>query len=344
MAAGFLLWSAATSLTGVLHSFGALMVVRVFLGIGESVAYPSYSNIIAKDIPDSRRGSANAFIAAGLSCGPAFGMLLGGTLMSRFGWRPFLVATGTISLLWLVPWLRWMPRGPGVESVARETRSPGMVEILKQRSAWGTFLGLFCSGYTLYLLISWMPFYLVRERHFSMDSMARIGGGVFLAQAISATASGRISDRWIATGRSPTRVHKTFLVAGMIGTGTFLVANALAGPSFCVGFLLLAGMSFGMSMSNLWPTTQRLAGPLASGRWTGLQCAFGNCSGAVGSAVTGIILDRTGHFLWAFVVAAAFNCVGALNWIFVVGRIEPVQLDAQKGVPTVRLSITAETA
>lgn len=344
MAVGFLLWSAATSVTGVLHSFAALIVARVFLGIGESVAYPSYSNIIAKYIPESRRGSANALIAAGLSSGPAFGMLLGGTLMSRFGWRSFLIATGIISLLWLVPWLRWMPRGPGLEPVVGAMRSPDTLGILKQRSAWGSFLGLFCSGYTLYLLISWLPFYLVHERHFSMASMAMIGGAVFLAQALSATACGRISDWWIASGCTPTRVHKTFLVAGMVGTGTFLVANTFASLYVCVALLVLVGISFGLSMSNIWPTTQRLAGPLASGRWTGLQCAFGNCSGAVSSALTGIILDRTGHFLWAFVVAGGFNCVGALTWIFVVGRVEPVQWDTQKAAPGALASIASGTA
>jgi MFS family permease len=344
MAVGFFIWSAATSVAGMLHSFGALVVARIFLGIGESVAYPAYSKTISTYIPENRRGSTNALIAAGLSCGPAFGMLLGGTLMSRFGWRPFLVGTGLISLVWLVPWLRWMPRGRGLDSLVRETRSPGMLGILKQRSAWGCFLGQFCSGYTLYLLISWLPFYLVHERHFPLVSMARIGGAVFLAQALSAIACGRIADRWIAAGRSPTRVHKSFLIAGMLGMGTFLVASALASPSACTWFLLLAGISFGMSMSNLWPTTQRLAGPLAAGRWTGLQCAFGNCSGAVSSALTGIILDRAGHFLGAFVVAAGFNCVGAVTWIFIVGRIEPVQWAANRPCPKNTQAIAAETA
>ena len=53
MAAGFFLWSAATSVTGLVHSFTALLLVRVLLGIGESVAYPSYSKIVATYIPKS---------------------------------------------------------------------------------------------------------------------------------------------------------------------------------------------------------------------------------------------------------------------------------------------------
>ncbi len=106
MAIGFFLWSAATSVTGLVHGFTALLVVRLVLGIGESVAYPSYSKILAKYFPAAQRASANSIIASGLACGPAFGMLLGGVLMSRFGWRSgrSLWSLGSISLVWLLPW------------------------------------------------------------------------------------------------------------------------------------------------------------------------------------------------------------------------------------------------
>ena len=39
-AIGFLIWSAATAFTGVVHTFVALLAIRVVLGVGESVAYP----------------------------------------------------------------------------------------------------------------------------------------------------------------------------------------------------------------------------------------------------------------------------------------------------------------
>src|SRR6266403_404253 len=109
-ASGFLIWSAATAATGVLHSFAALLAVRVILGVGESVAYPSYSKIIANHCPLARRGLANSIVASGLCVGPSFGMLFGGTLMGRFGWRPFFVTLGLARLLWIGPWSIWMPR------------------------------------------------------------------------------------------------------------------------------------------------------------------------------------------------------------------------------------------
>jgi ACS family D-galactonate transporter-like MFS transporter len=46
-AIGFLIWSAATAFTGVVHTFVALLAIRVVLGVGESVAYPAYAKIFA---------------------------------------------------------------------------------------------------------------------------------------------------------------------------------------------------------------------------------------------------------------------------------------------------------
>ncbi len=244
--------------------------------------------------------------------------------MSRFGWRPFFIVLGSASLLWLVPWLRWMPRGPGLAPEMQLGPVPTTWEILKQRSAWGTFVGLFCNAYALYFLIAWLPFYLVRERHFSMDSMAKIGGAMFLTQAASSTLCGRIGDRWIAAGATRTRVHMTFMMTGLLGTGGFLMASSLVGRTLSVALLLLTGLFLGAALASTWPITQTLAGPRASGRWTGLQCAFGNMSGALASVVTGFTVEATGHFVWAFAVAATLVVLSVLCWFFLVCPVEPV--------------------
>ncbi len=105
-AAGFILWSAATAITGIAHTFAALFALRLLLGISESVAYPSYSKIIASNFSEQHRGFANSMISVGLLSGPGFGMLFGGLLMAQFGWRPVFVVLGLASMLWIVPWLK----------------------------------------------------------------------------------------------------------------------------------------------------------------------------------------------------------------------------------------------
>ena len=323
LAAGFALWSCATAVTGIVHAFAVFFVLRLLLGAGESVAYPAYSKIIALHFPEEHRGLANSVINAGLLLGPGLGMLMGGMLMARFGWRPFFIVLGLCSLLWLIPWIRWMPDARDALHLT-PTGVPSLREFLGLRSAWGTCAGLFSSNYLNYFLITWLPFYLVRERHFSMDKMARVGGTAYLLAAASTALAGWLSDRWIVAGGTPTLVRKTFAGVGVSLAGIFLGMTALSGPRLCVVTLTLGAVFLGVTGSNVYAITQTLAGPYAAGRWTGFQNSVGNLSGVVAPALAGFILQRTGHFEWAFAVATVVALLGATSWFFVVGPIEPV--------------------
>jgi len=322
-AGGFFLWSLATAATGVVHAFAVLFILRLLLGIGESVAYPSYSKIIALNFPEEHRGLANAVVSAGLVLGPGFGMLLGGLLMARFGWRPFFIVLGLVSLLWLLPWLKWMPKKQ-IAIPTDPTGVPSLFEFLSLRSAWGSCIGLFAGNYVSYFLITWLPFYLVRERHFSMNSMAKIGGIAYLLGACFATLVGWFSDRWIMSGATPTRVRKTITGGGIALAGVFLGLAVFSGPAGCIAALILGVIFFGVSSSNMWAITQTLAGPQAAGRWTGFQNFIGNLAGVAAPALTGFVLQRTGHFYWAFAILAAVAFTGTLSWAFLVGPIEQV--------------------
>jgi MFS transporter, ACS family, D-galactonate transporter len=318
---GFFLWSASTAVTGLLHSFTALLVVRVALGMGESVAFPSYSKIIATHFPESRSGFANSMVSAGLCLGPGVGLLVGGPLVAQLGWRPFFLMLGFGGLLWLLPWLAWMPDST---THFRSRQQLSFLAILRQRSAVGTCLGLFSGNYCLYFLVTWLPFYLVRERHFSLREMSLIGGAVFLTAAGSATIFGKLSDLWIVSGASPTRARKTVMAVAGLGFALFVSAAVYAPRSLCIVFLLLAAVAIGGGASNVWAITQRLAGVRAVGRWCGLQLFVANLSGIAAPALSGFLVDRTGHFHAAFLVMAAISALGVLAWLYVIGPIEPV--------------------
>lgn len=321
-ALGFFIWSTATAVTGLLHGFASLLVIRVVLGIGESVAFPSCGKIVGTHFKEKNRGFANSVVVAGLALGPALGMLVGGTVVGRFGWRPFFLVLGLAGILWLPPWLAWMPLRE--TSPVRTSRSgAGVLAILRRRSAWGTCICLFSFNYVSYFLLTWLPFYLVRERNFSMNRMARTGALVFLMFSISSIIFGKLSDRWIAAGSS-TNLRKTVAAAGNIGVGIFLAASALAPDGVFIWTLVLAGFCVGISACNIWAVTQTLAGPQMVGRWVGFQNFVGNFAGAIAPAFTGFLADRTGHFHWAFFITSAIILIGAFSWMFVVGPVEPV--------------------
>ena len=323
-AIGFFVWSGATAVTGVVQTFGVLFALRLLLGMGESVAYPSYSRILANHFPEHHRGFANALIDAGTKGGPALGTLLGGLLMARYGWRPFFLALGFGSLLWLIPWVWWMPRA---QAAVREDRGdvPSVGAILRQRPAWFTALGLFCTNYFWYFLITWLPPYMEKERHFSKSKMAVFSSAAFLAISVSSVICGWLSDRWIARGATPTRVRKTFACTGLVLSTMILPVCVVRDESAAMALLMLTCVSYGMYSSNLFAITQTLAGPRAAGKWTALQNGVGNLAGVAAPWITGWIVQQTGQFYVAFVVAAAVVLAAAAMFGFGVGEVRQVE-------------------
>jgi MFS family permease len=325
LAIGFFLWSGATAVTGAAQVFGVMFALRLLLGMGESVAYPSYSRILANNFPEHHRGFANALIDAGTKAGPALGTLLGALLMERFGWRAFFLGLGFGSLLWLIPWFVWMPRGKGVATRREPAAIPGILDILGQRSAWFTALGLFCSNYFWYFLITWLPAYLEKERHFPKRRMGVFVSIAFFAISVSSVISGWLSDRWIARGASPTRVRKTFAGTGLVLSTIILPVCVVQDEMAAMALLMFACTSFGLFSSQNFAMTQTLAGPLAAGKWTGLQNGVANLAGVAAPWLTGWVVQQTGQFYLAFVVASAVVLTAAAMFVFGIGRIEPVE-------------------
>ncbi|MGZ3506038.1 MAG: MFS transporter [Vulcanimicrobiaceae bacterium] len=322
---GFVIWSAATCLTGFAQGFGALLALRLLLGGGESVAFPSYAKILVRCFPERRRGTASAAIMAAMASGPAFGTFVGGMLIATYGWRSFFIGFGLVSLLWIVPWVALAQKPLAANASGTETKwSPSFGAILRERSLWGASIGQFCSNFVWYFVLTWIPFYLVHERHWSLREMAVIGGAAYLLMAVSAMMSGWLEDRWIGLGASATRVRKTFLGAGALGVAAFLIGCVASDAGHSVLFLMLACIAIGMVVPNILCVAQSLAGPVAAGRWMGVQNGLGNTAGIVAPALTGILVDRTGTFLAPFTIAAVISLLGAFAWVFVVGQVSQI--------------------
>lgn len=322
-AAGFLLWSIATLLTGASTGFTSILVLRMLLGIGESVAFPAYSKILALGFPEHRRGFANALIDAGTKAGPALGTFVGGMLVDQFGWRGMFVVLGGISLLWLVPWLLMAPANLAASGgLGRD--GPGFGRIMKKREAWATFLGLFFFNYTFFFLITWLPSYLVNERHYTVRMMAIAGAIPFGATAIASLTGGWLSDRMIRNGYSVEKVRRRTAIAGLLLAGLTMPGATSVNATEGMIYLVIACIGIGIFTSNVWAMTQTLSGPLAAGKWTGIQNGIGNMGSLVAPIVTGWSVDRTGSFDTAFYLASGALLLSASMYAFVMKSLRPI--------------------
>jgi MFS family permease len=322
LAGGVALWSAATGLCGLAGSLALLFALRLLLGAGESVAYPSYSRILVNCFPEQRRGFGNAAIDAGTKLGPAVGALLGGLLIPKVGWRVFFVVLGIAGLVWTLLWIWWMPRSEKLKSGTRAETD--MRVVLAQPELWWSALGLFCSNYFWYFLITWLPPYLEQERHFPKAKMAVLSSLSYLAIAVSSVLSGWMSDAWIARGGSTTRVRKTFAGCGLLFSTVLLAVQVIDDARVAMPVLIFACASFGMYTSNVFAISQTLAGPGAAGQWTGVQNGIGNLAGVAAPWFTGWVTQQTGSFFFAFAAATVAVFISATAYLFGIRKVERV--------------------
>lgn len=325
MVGGYLVWSGATIATGLVSGFGAIYAVRLLLGAGESVAYPCYSRVFA-ELPQEHRGRANSLIDVGTKLGPAIGAFVGGLLLVHLGWRMLFVVLGAGGLLWLLPWIRLMPRVERRVNSNDATALPSIARLLRQKCAWGAFFGHFCGNYFFYFLLAWLPTYLVGEEKMSIGSMSRLTAAVFFVIATVTLATGWTSDRLIAAGYSATRVRRTAVIGGLsVASSLLLLAFIHHNLPLSMCVIAVACVGYGAFASNHWAITQTLAGTQMAGRWASLQNGVANLSGIVAPWVSGLIVQMNGSSQMAFVMAGGVALAGACFWGLLVQRVEPVQ-------------------
>lgn len=323
MALGFLVWSIATVLTGAALGFVSLLGLRLLLGVGESVMFPASSKILARHLPEHARGFANGLMNASMRWGSAVGTLGGGLLMARWGWRPAFVAIGVVSLLWLPAWARW--KTPDVPDAQQAGAGPlRFATILRKGTFWGAALGHFCANYLVYFLMSWLPYYLVHERGLSMAAMSVAASALWVVDSLSSVATGTIADFSIRQGADATRARKMAMAIGFSLAAVSLVGCAFAGERTYLTWLMACAVGCGTANAGTFAFAQTLAGPHAAGKWVGLQNGIANMAGVAGPALTGFLVDWTGHFVSAFAVAAIITLGGAFAWCLGVPKLEQV--------------------
>jgi MFS family permease len=331
---GFIVWSGATFCTGLVQGMTALLVLRLLLGCGESVAFPCYSKIFATEFPPAKQGLPNAILNSGTKIGAALGVLVGGILIALYGWRMMFFVLGGSGVVFLILWFILAPRAdrkPQGQAASTATKSgPSYLDILRNRDAWGTFVGAACYNYAYFFGLTWLPSYLVQQKHLSLEKMGIIGAIPFWAAAVSAIIGGWTSDALIKKGHSTTKVRKAFVAAGLVFSVAAFPSAIVEDLTASLVLLTVAYTALGVTVSNLWAISQTLAGPTAAGKWSGAQNCLGAIAGIIAPIVSGFVVQQTGNFSLAFLIMAMLALVGAASYVFLVRTVAPIDWGARR--------------
>jgi nitrate/nitrite transporter NarK len=237
----------------------------------------------------------------------------------------FLV--GFSALLWLIPWSMVFPaRLPAARQRPAVPRtSEAFWDVLKHvrsRNLKGICMGFFCFDYYWYLLLTWLPDYLVTVRHLTILKAGLYASLPYFVFAISEPMGGWIADRLIGWGWSETRARKCVVTAAFI-TGLLLIPAALVKDAHAAIILVMGASLVGLASGNLFGILQSCAPPEDVGVWTGFENFTGNVGGVIAPFATGLLIARTGSYLPGFALAVLVLLLGLVAYWFIVGELKP---------------------
>lgn len=380
----FAVWSLACGLTGFAGSLLVLILLRILLGIGESIYLPGGTKIVSMLFPPSERGFPSGLFDSGTRLGLAVGAPLIAVLTMRYGWRNMFALVGFTAIIWVAPWLLAAPRNlqvarsgttaaaspPAQTDWPRKIAGVGaivsalVVALISKPSSWiaaaiieakagvvgglvtyavvwparrihfnrnllGICLGFFCFDYYWYLLVTWLPDYLVTVRHLTLVRAGFYAALPYLVFGACEPLGGWIIDWFIHWGWDETRTRKTMLTVAFL-SGLLLIPAARAETALGALAFLLGASLVGLATGNLFAVLQCCAPPDEVGTWTGFENFAGNIGGVLAPLVTGFLIARTGTYLPGFALAAGVLVVGLIAYWFIVGELKPVRWASQK--------------
>ena len=340
------LWSLASFAAALAPGLPAFFGARLLLGVGEAPTFPANAKAIGAWFSPRERSFATSLFDAAAKFASAIGVPILGILLLHIGWRWSFAATGAISLLYLV--LFWtVYREPEEDtrltdaerSIIAESRTdeeshaPAMTlgTLLLKRKVLGLALGFGAYNYVFYLLLTWLPSYLSSALHIDLlHSFLYTGAPWLFATITDLVIGGWAVDALIARGWNGPRVRKVVLVAGTAcGLGILGAAHAHT-PVRALAWISLSIGGLAAAAPVGWSIPSLIAPRHSVGRVGGIVNFSNQISGIAAPIVTGYLVRATHSFAWAFGVSAVYLVIGIAGYIFLLGRIEPMD----RGEPT----------
>lgn len=312
MALAVAVWSLASGAHAIVAGAVGLGVARFFLGFGEGACFPAATKGAVEWFPLEKRVLAIGIANGGSAFGAVIAPPLTAWLAAAFGWRGAFVATGLLGALWLVAWLtafRFTP--PELGRPAGRAQQVPFSHLLGDRKVRRILLARFLFDPVFYFYMFWIPQYLSRERHFSLEEIGAYYWIPFLVLGISNIGGGRLSDALVRRGWTPRRARATLLVISALMTPVSWLASAAPTAGWAIA--LMSGLMFahGIWIANFLGLLSDLFPSRAIATVTGLSGTAGGIGGMLSSLVVGPVVDHF-SFTPAFAVSGVLYPMAAV--------------------------------
>jgi MFS family permease len=319
-------WSAATALTGATFSLWYLIATRMLMGMGEAFGFPVGNRAIREWAPYKERGFATAIFSSGQAFGTAITSIAAAWLITVAGWRLAFILLGAIGFVWAAIWwifyqdpakAWWLSSEERAlvlaeRDVALQVRGLSVLELFRWRSTWGLIGVQICANFTNFLLLTWLPGYLVMARHIDVLHTGFYTACCYLVACVMTIAIGAVADRIIGPAGVRTGRRRILVAALLVGSSTMALSPFTDSSAIILVLLTisLACIQSALAM-NYALTSDLLRNSQSVGTLTGLLLTFSNGFGILAPVITGYVVAATQQFDGAFDLAAVLVLIGA---------------------------------
>jgi ACS family sodium-dependent inorganic phosphate cotransporter len=322
-------WSLVTMLTPFASATSTMLAMRVALGLGEGMSPPCLYTTMARWVPASERSRIGAVLASGMYIGLAIAFPTAVWIMTHIGWPWVFYLFGAFGLVWSIIWYLLVTNNPedhprisqeelhhilqGQHSTPKAETIP-WGHILRERAFWALLCAHFCTNWTWYTFLTWLPVYLVQARGFSLSEMGFYATFPYIAMMFFGNGSAWIADGMIRRGASITFVRKLWQTVAFVGAALFLWllahtdSSALTVTYITLGLGFLACFSPGMGINHLD------IGPKYAGALVGMTNTAATIPGILAPLITGFIVKWTGDWNMVFYLAIGVMLAGTVIW------------------------------
>ncbi|WP_145135123.1 MFS transporter [Roseomonas gilardii] len=323
-------WSVFCGLTGLAGGFVSMLLIRIGFGVGEGPFSASANKMVSNWFPRREAGTAIGIANGGTPLGGAIAGPLVGFTVLHFGWRVSFFVVAVIGLVWLVFWLALMSNSPeGDPRVSEEERReiagdqpdalpshvspPGLGAQLRKPAVLATAFAFFGYNYILYFFLTWFPSYLTMARGLSLHDMSLVTVIPWILGCIGLIGGGFLTDViYRRTGNALFSRKIVLVVCLGIAAVAIMVAGTMTTVTGAVALTAITICALYLTGSTYWTIVQDAVPREYVGATGGFVHGLANIAGIIGPAVTGFIVQSTGSFTSAFVLAGSIAVLGVI--------------------------------
>jgi len=201
-----IMWSLATALCALTGNFVQLFMARLLIGVGEAGYAPGGSAMISGLYPIEKRSKMMGLWNASIPLGTAIGVLLGGIIATRLGWKH---AFGLVAFPGLIVAILFLfvkdYKTVDLSFIDKANKKIKMEnkdmvkEFLSKPSIIFTYFGITAVVFVTTSLITWLSTYFQLQRGFPQEKAGSMASVVMIMALVGAPLGGILTDRWRKT-------------------------------------------------------------------------------------------------------------------------------------------------